>query len=427
MSVPALNGLPQPSVTTSTPPAATPVAAAPAFDPMKPSTVTPPPNTPPVTVAPPSVTPATPSPIATPSVTQSMTQPNQVVEAPSTVPVAPITNDDLGWLNNLISGQPTATPATPSVAPAVTPSVAPVIAPVQTPVASATPGALPDFPTTAPANVEFIPNTTGLPAPVVPGTAPVAPAADVATAEPQGDMAKMMKMLEDLQGKQVQADQSAELKTQMDAKIAELAAQYGDSDPALMTEFKDIFDTFRAAIGKEFTAQTVNETFALKQEIAAMKATIEKMTAQPAVDPNNPAPAVQDTTIYRNTVVQAIPQYSEIVNSAYFKQLLNTPVDPHNPSYTFNHKIGNMFNAQHTQEIISFFSDVAAKLAPATVQNNQVVVDSGVPAIAGTATDSLTTEKINEVFAKVLAGEMTATEEEMLKLRQLAAQAAMRR
>jgi len=412
MTTPVISGLPAPAAVAA--PVAQPAAPVvtppsdgprPAFNPLDPSTVTPPPTNFAPIVAP-VAQPA--APVVTPAVAAPVGQPAATAPAPAP---ADTTAEDSQWLNNLLSGNP-AQPAAPvgQPAPAVQPpvaalGVAPVVPPQAqpTPVAAVTPTGLPDF---VQPHAEFLPATTSAGLPQTPGAAPTAEAA-----EDTSELGQVKKMLEELQGQQSKTAAEQQFQTQVDEAIAALSVKYGSADPKILEEFDDIFQSFRAKFGEEFVGEQTRTTLELKQQIQGLTKQLEDLTKAQA-------PAAQETNVYRNAVAGAIPNYAGVVGSDYFKQLLVAPVDPHNPEYTYNHKLGNMYRSQQTQDIIQFFADVSAKISPAAAPNANVVVDAGSPVVTPVSQDSLTTDKLTDVLTKVMNGELKVSEADMLRLRQ---------
>jgi len=391
--------LPQPSATEQSQPAQ-------AFDPMNPSTVTPPP----------------PAPVQT----MVMDQPSQVVPAGSDIVTAPVTQqpvntqvtpEDQKWLTNLINGTPQ-TDAKPEAQPLAQQSVNP--SQTVTPVAQAATAAtaelpLPDF---IQPHVEFMPNAH---AGVLPNVGNIA-GTEATPNTDNSEMGQIKKMLQDLQGNQQETEQAAQFQTQVDEAVEALKLKYGSADPKLMEEFGDIFNTFRAQFGQEFGTESARTTLELKNQITALQSQVKGLMDSPSIQQNEPQ--VTETNIYRNTLASAIPDYQGLVESDYFKQLLATPVDPHNPQYTYNHKLGNMYRSQQTQDIMQFFSDVRTKLSPTPVPNQHVVVDAGIAPASSVSQNSLTTEKLQDVLTKVMNGELKVSEEDMLKLRMMNAKLA---
>lgn len=421
MTTPVISGLPAPAAVAA--PAAQPAAPVvtapsnaprPAFNPLDPSTVTPPP----ANVAPIVAPVAQPAAVVTPAFAAPVAQPAAPVAQPAPAP-ADTTAEDSQWLNNLLSGNP-AQPAAPvgQPAPAVQPPVAaPGVAPVvppqaqPTPVAAVTPTGLPDF---VQPHAEFLPATTPAGLPQTPGAAPTAQ-----PAEDTSELGQVKKMLEELQGQQSKTVAEQQFQTQVDEAIAALSAKYGSADPKILEEFGDIFQSFRAKFGEEFVGEQTRTTLELKQQIQGLTKQLEDLAKAQVTAPTAEAvPAAQETNVYRNAVAGAIPNYAGVVGSDYFKQLLVAPVDPHNPEYTYNHKLGNMYRSQQTQDIIQFFADVSAKISPAAAPNANVVVDAGSPVVTPVSQDSLTTDKLTDVLTKVMNGELKVSEADMLRLRQ---------
>lgn len=232
------------------------------------------------------------------------------------------------------------------------------------------------------------------------------------------EMSEIKKLLSDIQGKNQQAEAEAKFQQQFDEKISALTDKFGEADPRMLEEFGDLFTSFRAAVGKELSEQSVKENLQMQQQLSELKSQLESLTNSSNATPE---PEVQDGTIYRNTLAQAIPSYNDVVQSSYFKQLMVTPVDPHNPNYTFNHKLGKMYKAQQTQDIMSFFSDVSAKSATTSKQNSSVVVDAGTQTSTNVTNNSLTPDKLEDIYSKVMSGELKLSASGSARLREAAA------
>jgi hypothetical protein len=125
-------------------------------------------------------------------------------------------------------------------------------------------------------------------------------------------------------------------------------------------------------------------------------------------------------------MISAIPNYSKITNTPYFKSLLKKPVDPDNPTYTYDNKLASMFKGQKTNDIINFFNKVNEKVNGGLNGKVTPVVDSSSTPPPGISSKRITSEQFTDIMKKIMKGEVKASEEQLAKLRGLMANQSMR-
>jgi len=243
-------------------------------------------------------------------------------------------------------------------------------------------------------------------------------------AEPEGN--KQFDELKDiitaLEGKINKSDTDDAQKKLLDDSLAALKEKYGTVDQDILDNFSELHNTFKATIGQELETEMVKNKLINDQKIAELEAKIESLSS-----PSNPIPADSaDPTDYRNLMAEAVPEYLKIIGSSQFKQLMNTPVDADNPEFTYNQKLGKLYGQRRTADILKFFSSFADKYM-AGGKGNGAVVDSGKSSSSqgGQGKQSLSPDRLRSIFEKVMKGELTLSEADMLKLRTMAAKQTM--
>jgi len=209
----------------------------------------------------------------------------------------------------------------------------------------------------------------------------------------------------------------------LNAAMEKIKEKYGEVDEDLMTNFSDLFSTFRASFGSEFGEEMLKIQTDNESKISAMEAKIEALTKGEQVIPDAD---IKNSNSYRDVMAEMIPNYQKITGSSQFKKLMATALDQDNPEFTFNKKLGKLYSQRKTADIVKFFSSFENKYFPSD-GGSGAVVDSGIssPSQGGQGKQSLSPDRLRSIFKRVMSGELKVTEDEMLKLRTMAAKQAM--
>lgn len=239
---------------------------------------------------------------------------------------------------------------------------------------------------------------------------------------------ELKEIISQLEGKINKSDAEEAQQKLLDDSIAALKEKYGEVDQDILENFADLHATFRASLAQDLGAEMVRTNIQQEARIKQLEDKIEELISAPAKPDTSPIPAENSSpTDYRNLMAEAIPDYQKMVASPQFKQLMKTPVDPDNPEFTYNQKLGRLYGQRRTADIMKFFSSFAEKYN-AGGRGNGAVVDSGKSSSSQggqPGKNVLNPDRLRSILSKVMTGELKLSEADMLKLRQMAAKQAM--
>lgn len=238
-------------------------------------------------------------------------------------------------------------------------------------------------------------------------------------------MTEMKDIIAALEAKVNKGESDTAQQEALAAAMVKIKEKYGEVDDDLMTNFSDLFSTFRASFGSEFGEEMLKSQTANDAKIAALEAKLEKLSAGDQVIPDAD---VAPSNNYRDVMAEMIPNYQKITSSGQFKKLMATPMDGDNPEFTFNKKLGKLYSQRKTADIVKFFSSFESKYLSSD-GGSGAVVDSGTSSSSQGGQSpkaALSPDRLRSIFKRVMSGELKVTEAEMLQLRTFAAKQAMK-